>query len=216
MHEAENKGLNAFYRSETFSEFMSGTYNEGLLARSPSILVTYLGVLESLAGSEGGARAMFGQLQQDQAGPLSWHQALHAMLHYCKKYTDYQQVRIACICASSTFSLPCISCFRVFQCKVAHLKSWTLSVSRLDAKNTSDPGQRQEKEICVATAIDHAWMLPQHFPFERWMSCNNHPLSAWIKRNCLHMMLCKQDSALYLFIFHKGLSLVETLGRMVC
>lgn len=51
------------YRQELFGEFMGRMHGEGVLEHAPEVLAAYLKVLEALAGTEPGARAMFSQLQ---------------------------------------------------------------------------------------------------------------------------------------------------------
>ena len=72
---------------------MQDAFTDGLLFASPSVLITYLRVLEALAQTEPGSRAMFSQLRQDSNSPLSWQRLLGTMRQYCQKYSSgIQQV----------------------------------------------------------------------------------------------------------------------------
>ena len=69
-------------------------HSEGVLDHAPQVLAAYLKVLEALAVSESGARAMFTQLQVEGMNMLSWNGMLHVIVQCCDRYAHYQEHQV--------------------------------------------------------------------------------------------------------------------------
>ena len=73
---------------------MGTMHGEGVLDHAPQVLAAYLKVLEALAVSESGARAMFTQLQVEGMDKLSWNRMLHVIVQCCARYSHYQETQV--------------------------------------------------------------------------------------------------------------------------
>lgn len=82
------------HRYDLFGEFMGRMHGEGVLDHSPKALSAYLKVLEALAVTEAGARAMFAQLQSEGMNKLSWSRMMSVIMQCCARYSHHaHQVR---------------------------------------------------------------------------------------------------------------------------
>ena len=84
------RGFSHVSRYDLFGEFMGRMHGEGVMDHVPQVLAAYLKVLEALAVTEQGAKAMFAQLKDEGMGRLSWQRMLHAIVQCCDRYTRHR------------------------------------------------------------------------------------------------------------------------------
>lgn len=68
---------------------MGRMHGEGVLEHSPQALAAYLKVLEALAVTEAGAKAMFAQLQSEGMHRLSWNRMMYVVMQCCSRYSQH-------------------------------------------------------------------------------------------------------------------------------